>query len=120
MRILDQQGAELATFDQAKGALRQERLLLAHHEAVAAQAEEFHYEVEATYPNGGQDLKKVVDTPEILAQEAWDEYEDILRFVPYTAEELEALAQPTAQDDADAMLVDHELRLTLLELAGET
>lgn len=29
-----------------------------------------------------------MDTPGVDAREAWDEYEDILRFVPYTAVEL--------------------------------
>lgn len=31
-------------------------------------------------------------------------------------EELELEPEPTAQDDTDAMLIDHEYRLTLLEL----
>lgn len=30
--------------------------------------------------------------------------------------EPEIVVEPTAQDDTDAMLVDHELRLTMLEL----
>lgn len=35
----------------------------------------------------------------------------------YTIEDLgDAEAEPTAQDDTDAMLIDHEYRLTLLEL----
>lgn len=36
----------------------------------------------------------------------------------YTVEEddAEETAEPTAQDDTDAMLIDHEYRLTLLEL----
>ena len=36
----------------------------------------------------------------------------------YTVEDdgVEEVAEPTAQDDTDAMLIDHEYRLTLLEL----
>ena len=34
----------------------------------------------------------------------------------YIASLPEPTAEPTAQDDTDAMLVDHELRLTMLEL----
>ena len=34
----------------------------------------------------------------------------------YTIEETDEVATPIAQDDWDAMLVDHEYRLTLLEL----
>ena len=41
-------------------------------------------------------------------QEAWEG--------KYTVEDDGIQPQPTAQDDADAMLIDHEYRLTLLEL----
>lgn len=36
----------------------------------------------------------------------------------YTVEDdgVEETAEPTAQDDTDAMLIDHEYRLTMLEL----
>lgn len=36
----------------------------------------------------------------------------------YTIEDdgVEEVSEPTAQDDTDAMLIDHEYRLTLLEL----
>ena len=38
------------------------------------------------------------------------------REMPVVEETPEAEAEPTAQDDTDTMLVDHEYRITLLEL----
>jgi hypothetical protein len=59
-----------------------------HHEAIKAVEEVGHYEVVAEYPNGGKDVEWIVDTPGVEAKEAWDEYEDILRYIPYTETEL--------------------------------
>lgn len=41
-----------------------------------------------------------------------DDYEEAMMCIPYETEVFE----PTPQDDTDAMVVDHEYRLTLLEL----
>ncbi len=115
MRILDENGMEISP-DYSKGWVQNEEILKAHHEAVAAVEEVFHYEVVKEYANGGKDVQKVIDVPGVKAQDAWDEYETIGRFIPFTEEELQTKDEPTAQDDTDAMMVDHELRLTLLEL----
>ena len=90
MRILDQNGNELdpGSVDYEKGHLEGDRLFIRHHEAVEAVEEVFHYEY-VVYPNGGRDRDKVIDIPAVEAADAWDEYEDILRYVPYTEEELE-------------------------------
>jgi len=101
-----------------RGYLKRERVILARHPAVEPVEERSHYVVVRTYPNGGQDVQKVVDTARVEGKAAWVEYEDILRFYPYTAEEQAQLQAPTAQEDTDAMLIDHELRLTMLELEG--
>ena len=116
MRILDLGGMELENPDLSLGYLREEKILIAHHDAVEAVQEQWHYETIAEYPNGGKDMKKVVDVPGVEAKDAWDEYETVQRYIPYTDEELEAMNAPSPQDDMDAMLVDHELRLTMLEL----
>ena len=116
MRILDLNGMELENPDLSLGYLREEKMLIAHHEAVEAAAEQWHYETIAEYPNGGKDVKKVIDIPGAEAKDAWDEYDTVQRYIPYTDEELEAMNAPSPQDDMDAMLVDHELRLTMLEL----
>ena len=120
MRILDQNGMELENPDLSLGYLTEEEILISHHEAVEAAAEQWHYETIAEYPNGGKDVKKIIDIPGVEAQDAWDEYETIQRYVPYTEEELTAMEEarnkPTQQDDVDAMMIDHEYRLTILEL----
>ena len=58
-----------------------------HHEAVVYQAEKSHYETIAEYPNGGKEVRKVIDSPEVKAREPYDEivYEDV--FVEYTQKE---------------------------------
>ena len=87
MRILDELGNELTEYDEYSGYLREEKIFLRHHEAVPAADEVGHYEVVAEYPNGGKDVKWVVDVKGVEAQEAYDEYENILRFVAYTEAE---------------------------------
>ena len=52
--------------------------------------EKYHYETIAEYPNGGKDVKKVVDVEAVEAKEAWDEEIPIQKYILYTAEELEA------------------------------
>ena len=97
MRILDAAGAELETPDLEKGYLTEERRFVAHHEAVEAIAEEGHWETIAQYRNGGKDVEWVVDVPGVEAAEAWDEYDDIYRYIEYTEAELAEMArQPVA------------------------
>lgn len=88
MRILDEQGNELETYDNTKGYLVNDKVLIARHEAVEAVEEQGHFETIAEYPNGGKDVEWVVDKPGVEAAEAWDEYEDIYRYIPYTVDEL--------------------------------
>lgn len=120
MRILDIDGKELKSPDLSMGYLTEEKILIAHHEAVEAVEEQWHYETTAVYPNGGKDIAKVIDVPGVEARDAWDEFETVQRYVPYTEEELAAMEEarnkPTQQDDVDAMMIDHEYRLTILEL----
>lgn len=120
MKIFDSNNVEIESPNLSLGYLTEDKILIAHHEAVEAIEEQWHYETVAEYPNGGKDVAKVIDAPGAEAQDAWDEYEIIQRYVPYTEEELavmeEARNKPTPQDDADAMMIDHEYRLTILEL----
>jgi hypothetical protein len=88
MKIFDENGIEIEFPDLEKGYLKNDVLLIKHHSAVEAVEEQGHYEVVAKYPNGGQDVDWVVDVPGIEGQEAWDETEDILRYIPYTELEL--------------------------------
>lgn len=79
---------ELTSYDLEKGYLKEEKRFVTHHNAVAAVAEVSHYETIKEYPNGGKEVKKVVDVPAVEAREAYDEYEAIYVYVPYTEKEL--------------------------------
>lgn len=111
MRILDENGVEISSPDLEKGYLQDDRIFVAHHEAVEAVEEQWHYETIAEYPNGGKDVEKVVDVPGVPAQEAWDEYEDILRYIRYTDDQLKEIedaqkteesTRPVTWDELDA------------------
>jgi hypothetical protein len=93
MRILDAAGVEIQTPDLGKGRLVEERIFVAHHEAIEAVAEEGHWEVIIQYRNGGKDVEWVVDVTGVEAAEAWDEYEDIYRYIEYTEAELAETAR---------------------------
>ena len=88
MRIFDINDVELLEYDKTKGTLKEDRLFVKHHDAVEAVKEQGHYNTIREYPNGGKDVEWIVDVPGVKARDAWDEYEDILRFVPFTEFEL--------------------------------
>lgn len=91
MRIFDMHDNVLERIDDSLGTLQNDKRLICHHPAVDAVPGTGHYETICTYPNGGKDVEWVWDLLPVQAKEAWDEYEVILRFVPYTAEQLAAM-----------------------------
>ena len=116
---------ELAEYDLTEGKLVADKLFVRHHEAVpevvaqtveekvaAYQAEgqsvEQHngkyFLVVAQYPNGGKDLEEILPTNAVPAKEAYDEYEDIYVYTPYTETELAAIAANKAISEAKAYL----------------
>ena len=106
MRILDENNIEL-TEEQINlelGYLRPESIISIHHKPIEETKEIGHYEVIAEYPNGGKDVIWVIDVPGIEAKEAWDEYEDIQRYVLYTEEELVAKEAEKKAKEEEAML----------------
>lgn len=97
MKIIDENGIELENPDLFLGYLKEDVQII-HHEAVEGVKEEFHYETIREYPNGGKDVRKVIDVPGVEAKEAWDEKISVYRYVLYTEEELaerEANKEPT-------------------------
>lgn len=116
---------ELTEYDLTLGKLVRDKLFVAHHEAVpevvaqtveekvaAYQAEgqsvEQHngtyYLVVAQYPNGGKDIQEITPTQASPAKDAYDEYEDIYVYTPYTETELAAIAANKAISEAKAYL----------------
>lgn len=79
-----------------------------HHEAVQGVAEAWHYETVAEYPNGGKDIRKVIDVPGVEARDAWDEEIAIQIYTPYTQEELDRM-------EAERNRPTTEARITALE-----
>lgn len=89
MRVFDDaKKTELTEYDLTKGYLREDKLFIAHHETVEGKAEQGHYETVKEYPNGGKEIEWVIDSPEVKAQEAYDEYEPIYVYVPFNDKEL--------------------------------
>lgn len=85
-----------------------------HHDAVEGVTEVWHYETVAEYPNGGKDVRKVVDVPGVEAQAAWDEEIPIQIYVPYTQEELdrmEAERNKPAMEDRLIALEEENIQL---------
>lgn len=133
MKIIDETGAVIESPDLALGYLADDTEPV-EHPAVEGVEEVSHYETVAEYPNDGKDVRKIIDTPGVAAKPAWIEQVPIQRYIRYTAEELaaqeeerkkqeekdkmpETVAQlKAAQADTDAMTVDQEYRIALLEI----
>lgn len=77
----------------------EEQVHTVHHAAVEAVEEIWHHEVIAEYPNGGRDVRRVIDRPGIEGRNAWEEKVEIWIYHPYTADELADREQrPTMED----------------------
>lgn len=116
MRIIDSNGVEIANPDLTLGYLKPETQTV-HHDAVEAVEEVSHYETVAEYPNGGKDVRKVVDVPGVAAQEAYDEEVEVQRYILYTSEELAEQAAAREKAEQQAKLPNTETRLAALESA---
>ena len=120
MKILDETGAVVENPDLTLGYLTASTEEITPP-AVEGVEELFHYETVAEYPNGGKDVRKVVDRPGVKAQEEWVEQVPIQRYVRYTAEELaaqeEARKKQEAKDKLPETVADLMQQLTDLQLA---
>ena len=125
-RILDAQGNELKLedLDLNAGKLVDETITV-HHDAVEGVEEVSHVEVLKEYyetgPDGepvldedghkivfGKDVKTIIDVPGVEAKPAYDEQEEIQRYIPYTAEELDKIAKEKTDAQASAAVADAE------------
>lgn len=79
---------ELQNPDLMYGYLKDDKLLIAHHDAQEEVKEQTRLVLLHEYPNGGKEYEEVIDVPYQPAKEAWDEYEDIQVYIPYTEEEI--------------------------------
>lgn len=123
MRILDENNVELTAPDLFLGHLVEEKVFIAHHPAVEEVRERWHYETVNDYLNGGKDVVKVIDVAGVEAKDAWDEYETIRRYIPYTADELSALEEarnkPTLESRVGILeTITDDMILIMAELIG--
>lgn len=113
MKIIDDKtGLEIQNPDLTQGRLRSETEAV-EHPAQEGVPELSHYETVAEYPNGGKDVRKVIDREGVPAQDAWTEQVPIQRYIRYTAEELAARKEA----EQAAQLPTTEERLAALEAA---
>lgn len=112
MKIIDENGAALESPDLTLGWLRDETEAM-EHPAQEGVPELSHYETVAEYPNGGKDVRKIIDREGIPARDAWTEQVPIQRYIRYTAEELAARKKA----EQAAQLPTTEERLAALEAA---
>lgn len=137
-RFLDAHGNELKLedIDLNAGKLVDETITV-HHDAVEGVEEVSHVEVLKEYyetgPDGepvldedghkivfGKDVKTIIDVPGVEAKPAYDEQEEIQRYIPYTAEELDKIAKEKTDAKASAAVADAEksaIRLIMQKIA---
>lgn len=120
MKVYNENKTEvLETYDLELGYLKYDKILKEHHEAVpetpaitveakvteitanGGKVEEIggkQYKVIKEFPNGGKTVEEIKETPAIPAKDAYDEYEDIKVYIPYTAEQLAERKQQKYED----------------------
>ena len=99
MKILDETGTIIENPDLTLGYLVGDTEPLEHPAAEGVE-EVSHYETVAEYPNGGKDVRKVIDTPGVPAQAAWTEQVPIQKYIRYTDEELAAQEEARKKQEA--------------------
>ena len=115
MKIIDENGAALENPDLTLGWLRDETEAM-EHPAQEGVPELSHYETVAEYPNGGKDVRKIIDREGIPARDAWTEQVPIQRYILYTAEELAAKEEERKKAEAWEKLPE---RVDALETAND-
>lgn len=99
MKIIDENGAAIETPDLTLGYLVDDTEPV-EHSSVEGVDEVSHYETVAEYPNGGRDVRKVIDVPGVPAQAAWTEQMPVQRYIRYTEEELAAREEARKKQEA--------------------
>lgn len=117
MRYVDENNQTIENPDLEKGRLEADKLFVQHHDRVEPVEGEYHYRVIAEYPNGGKDVEKVWDIAPVPEQEAWDEYEDVLRYIAYTPEELAEMEKENTLPTIEELAAENKKLSSQLEAA---
>ena len=115
MKIIDENGAAMENPDLTLGYLVGGTEPV-EHPAVEGVEEVSHYETVAKYPNGGRDVRRVIDVPGVPAQAAWTEQVPVQKYIRYTAEELAAQEEARKKQEAKDKLPE---RVDTLEAAND-
>ena len=116
MKIIDDKtGLEIQNPDLTQGWLHDETEAV-EHPAQEGVPELSHYETVAEYPNGGRDVRKVIDREGVPAQDAWTEQVPIQKYIRYTAEELAAQKEARKKAEEREKLPE---RVDALETAND-
>lgn len=118
MVIIDEQGHEIQDPDLSLGHLKEYRRLAAHHDAIEYQPPVYNEVVVKEYNNGGVLKERKLVTPAVKAQDAWDEYEDVLLYVLYTEEELAAIEEEKKRQEEEAAKVEEAAKAAVRERAA--
>lgn len=110
LEVYDQQGNLLDTYDPDLGRLVHSTKEI-EHPAIEGVEEEWHWETVAEYPNGGRDVRRVIDVPGVMAQDAWVEEVPIQVYIPYTQEELDAIEAEKNKPDPEERIASLEEEL---------
>lgn len=105
--IYDMDGNVIENPDMEKGHIVSEQRIKAHHDAIPEVEEEFEWRVmegtESIEPGGL--MEKVITVPGHPAQDAYDEYETIRVYHPYTEEELAIRNAPSDMERLQAQVL---------------
>lgn len=102
MRIVDENGAELENPDMELGRLQQDRMFVVHHEEIP-EKERVEEQGKPIWQDPDDPQNALI--PVTIVQEyepaipAWDEYEDVMRYIPYTQDELDEIAARKAAEE---------------------
>lgn len=98
MRILDKDNNEITSPDLEKGYLKNETIVIKHHEAVEAKQGKSHIEIIKEYINGGKDIITMWDEKPVEGRDAYDETEEIQRYYEYTEDEIKQRKKQQEED----------------------
>ena len=114
MEIYNQNMEQIENPDLSAGYLKPS-IRTEHHEAIESIEEVWHYETITEYPNGGKDVKKVIDVPGVQAHPAWDEEIPIQIYIPYTQEELDRMEEEKNKPTQEQRIAALENALKAIE-----
>lgn len=119
MRIVTQEGMEVQDPDLSLGYLEPGKLLVEHHEAVEPVPAEYKDVLTEEYENGGKLYTRTVVKEAVPGSEAWDEYEDVQYYVPYTEEQLQSIEEEKQHELEEQQRIEQQLQEQLAKEEAE-